>query len=82
MREFPTVVHVAPGLFEDAAITLKGSAEFGFGAFGGGAVLVAEESLEQLSVDGEGGAFFLEDVHVIVGEDDAGGDLFVGAGVV
>ncbi len=79
VREFPTGVHFAVGLFENAAITFKDGASFGFGTVGDRAVFVAEEGLEHLVVDGEGGTLLLEDVHVIVGHEHARSNLFVGA---
>lgn len=54
--EFPAVVEVAEGLFEDAAVFFGDGAALGFGAGGGGAVVVAEEGLQELAVQGEGWA--------------------------
>jgi hypothetical protein len=79
VREFPTIVDFAVGLLEETAVTLKDGASFGFGAVGQSAVLVAEEGLQHLIGDGEGWTLLLHDVHVVVGHDHAGRNLFFGA---
>lgn len=78
--EFPTLVELAVCLFEESAVFLQDSAAFGLGTGRGAAVFVAEEGLEHLLVDGEGGAFFPENVHVVVGHVDAAGHLFFSTG--
>ena len=81
MRELPTMVLLAVGLFEDAAVFLPDGSSLGFRSGGDSAVFVAEEGLKHLLIDWKGWTRPLEDVHVIIGHDHTMSNLFIGAGM-